>query len=232
MGGESALIRAGKSSHKQRATRIPDMTIIREHTIAANSGWGTRMDRGQTLRLTATGPLSLVCFNAADLTERFDQARTKVYNMRLWITAGEQLFSKLNNPLMTMASDGFAGLGRHDLQYGMCGAAVLAQASRAGTPQRYAHLRGKPVPDHGCLENLTAALRPWSIEAAHIPMPLTLFQHTEIDTASGAIHPVPTHPAEPVSVELRAEMDLVVAVSTCPALEARPGPGTATAELA
>lgn len=203
------------------------MRAIGEATIAANSGWSASVASGRTLRLTAASGLSLVCFNAADVGERFDQARTKVYNMRLWITAGEQLFSKLNNPMLTMTVDGFAGIGRHDLQYGMCSAAVLARAAAEGEPQRYAHLKGKAVPAHGCLENLATALRPWGIEQERIPMPLNLFQHTEIDTASGVIRPVPTRPPQPVSVELRAAMDLVVAVSACPDLDTAPGYGQA-----
>ena len=55
-------------------------------------------------------------------------------------------------------------------------------------------------------------------------MPLNLFRHTEIDTDTGAIRPLPIRPRVPTVVELRAEMGLVVAVSVCPDLEA-PGAG-------
>src|SRR5262245_57078572 len=96
------------------------MKVLRDDMIANNSGWAAAVGKGQVVRVTAASVVSLVCFNAHDLTEGFDQARTKVYNMRLWITAGEQLFSKLNNPMMTVIVDGFAGIGRHDLQLGMC----------------------------------------------------------------------------------------------------------------
>lgn len=203
------------------------MKTLREDTIAANSGWAARLDKGQTLRISASSGVSLVCFNASDLTERFDQARTKVYNMRLWITAGEQLFSKLNNPMMAMTADDFAGTGRHDLQYGMCSGPVLAEASADGTPARYAHMKGRPAPGHGCQESLAAALKAWPIPPERIPMPLNLFQHTEIDTASGVIRPLPIRPAAPASVDLRAMMDLVVALATCPDLEATGGNGSA-----
>ena len=205
------------------------MTTLRDDTIAPNCGWAARMAGGYTLRISAAGGVSLVCFNAADLTERFDQARTKVYNMRLWITAGEQLFSKLNNPMMAMVADGFAGIGRHDLQYGMCSGPLLARAAAEGVPARYAHMKGRPAPVHGCHESLAAALQPWGIPPERIPMPLNLFQHTEIDTASGTIRPRPVRPTTPATVDLRAMMDLVVAVATCPDLEAPSGGGTARA---
>jgi uncharacterized protein YcgI (DUF1989 family) len=196
------------------------MTTIREHEIATNTGWATELGKGKVLRVTAMTGVALVCFNARDLTERFDQARSKVYNMRIWIGAGEQLFSKLNNPMMTMVADGFAPEGRHDLQYGMTSRQVLAVAAREGTPARWTHLKGRAVPDHGCNENLAAALAPWRIAAHDVPMPLNLFQHTEIDTATGEIRPLSLRPSRPVSVDLRAEMDLVVALSACLDLEA------------
>ena len=196
------------------------MKTIAEIELATNSGWARALAKGEILRVTGMTGAAVVCFNAHDLKERFDQARTKVYNMRIWIGAGEQLFSKLNNPMMTIVADGFAADGRHDLQYGMTSRDVLARAAREGVPARWAHLKGKPVPGHGCLESLASALQPWGIAAHEVPMPLNLFQHTEIDTASGAIRPLPVRPARPVAVDLRAEMDLVVAVSACLDLEA------------
>ena len=197
-----------------------DMTTIADFELVTNTGWARALAKGEVLRITGMTGAAVVCFNAHDLKERFDQARTKVYNMRIWIGAGEQLFSKLNNPMMTIVADGFAADGRHDLQYGMTSRDVLARAAREGVPARWAHLKGKAVPEHGCLENLAAALAPWGIAAHEIPMPLNLFQHTEIDTASGAIRPLPLRPRKPVAVDLRAEMDLVVAVSACLDLEA------------
>jgi uncharacterized protein YcgI (DUF1989 family) len=187
------------------------MRTTTEIELAPNTGWATVLKTGQIARISAMTRVAVVCFNADDLTERFDQARTKVYNMRIWISAGEQLYSKLNNPMMTMIADGFAPEGRHDLQFGTCSRAV--------------GLGGASVAGHGCQENLAEALRPWGIAAYEIPMPLNLFAHTEIDTASGAIEPSSMRPSKPVAVELRAEMDLVLALSACLDHEA-PGSGS------
>ena len=83
--------------------------------VAPNTGWAGHMGAGETLRLTAMTIIDFAAFNAADPTERFDQARTKVYNMNIFLTAGHKVMSKLNNHMMTMTEDGFAGLGTHDL---------------------------------------------------------------------------------------------------------------------
>ena len=175
-----------------------------EHELIGVTGWAASLEKGQLLSVTAKSCVSVVCFNARDLTERFDQARTKVYNMRLWVSAGEQLFSKLNNPMMSFVTDDFAGTGRHDLQLAMCSA---------------------------CHDNLAAVLKPWGIAAHQIPMPLNLFRATTIDTASGAIRPLPVRPQRPVMVAFRAEMDLVVAAATCPDLEAPPGARSARVRI-
>ena len=196
------------------------MRTIADVELAANSGWAGAVGKGEVVRITAMTGVGVVAFNAGDLTERFDQARTKVYNMRIWMSEGEQMFTKLNNPMMTMIADGFAGEGRHDLQYGMTSREVLRIAAETGQPTRWAHLEGRVVPDHGCLENFVEALRPWGIAASDVPMPLNLFQHAEIDTATGAIMPTRLRPEKPVAVDLRAEMDLVVGISACLDFEA------------
>ena len=165
------------------------MINIGEIEIARNSAWAAEVQAGQVLRVTARSGVSLVAFNRKDPSERFDQARTKVYNMKLWLEPGDKLFSKLNNPMLTVVSDGFAPIGRHDLQLGMCA---------------------------GCLDSLAAALAPWRISADVIPMPLNAFQHAAVDVVSGAIAPTSVRPSSPMCLELKADIDLIVAAAACP----------------
>jgi uncharacterized protein YcgI (DUF1989 family) len=196
------------------------MKILRDDHVPANSGWGAEMKQGQVLRFTAMTIIDFVCFNAHNLTERFDQARTKVYNMKIWISTGDKLFSKLNNPMMTILEDQFAGKGLHDLQYGTCSGPRFARAKEEGRLNQYHHGHDMPIPDHGCWENLQAGLKPWKIRPEEIPSPLNVFQHVVIDTATGEIKHSPIRPGAPIRVDLRAEMDLVVAASACPDLAA------------
>lgn len=171
------------------------MTAVAEIELGAAGSAALEMRAGQVLAITAQGGVSLVAFNARDLGERFDQARTKVYNMKLWLEPGDKLFSKLNNPMMTVAEDGFRPYGRHDLQLGHC----LGDSDGA----------------IACLEGLVRALAPWSIPAHAIPMALNAFQTCEVDVASGAIKPAAVHLPLPVTLTLKAEMDLVVAIAQC-----------------
>ncbi len=199
------------------------MNIVTAHTAPPNTGWAAHMKTGQVLRLTAMTIIDFVAFNADDLAERFDQARTKVYNMKIFVTAGDKLFSKLNNPMMTMIVDGFKGTGSHDLQFGMCGRARHRLAHAEGRLGEYLHGDAIRTPDHGCAENLTAALAPFGIPYNDIPSPLNLFQNMEIDPATGAMKRTQVRPAAPVDVEFLAGMDLLVAYSACPDLASPTG---------
>ncbi len=196
------------------------MNIISEDHVPANSGWGREMAKGQILRLTAKTIIDFVCFNQHNLKERLDQARTKVYNMKLWISTDDVLYSKFNNPMMTILEDQFAGKGYHDLQYGTCSGPRFARAREEGRLDQYHHGDDIPIPDHGCWENLIDGFSAWNIPPEYIPSPLNVFQHVDIDTKTGQINHTPNRPKDPIYVDFRAEMDLAVAASACPDMAA------------
>ena len=196
------------------------MKIISDEFVPANSGWGAPMKKGQILRRTAKTIIDFACINLHNVDERFDQARTKVYNMKLWITTGDILYSKLNNPMMTITEDQFAGMGYHDLQYGTCSGPRYARAKEEGRLNQYHHGDDIPVPSRGCWENLIDGFSKWEVPPEHIPSPLNIFQHVDIDTTTGEIKHTPNRPENPIYVDFRAEMDLAVAASACPDLAA------------
>lgn len=202
------------------------MNIIQQDHVAANSGWSGEMAAGQVLRFSAETIIDFVCFNRHDLTERFDQARTKVYNMKIWISEGDTLFSKLNNPMMTIITDQFRGEGTHDLQEGTCSGPRYQLAAEEGRLDQYHHGDVIEIPDRGCWENLQSVLvDAYGVAREDIPSPLNIFQNMKIDTATGEMQHTPVRPAKLEYVEFRAEMDLVVAASACPDLAAPGGRG-------
>src|SRR3954447_20310706 len=106
--------------------------IIQQATIPPNSGMAFEMARGQHLRVYGTTIADMVAFNRHDLRERFDQARTKTYNSKIWISSGDALMTKANNPLLVITVDGYADQGTHDLQKGMCSGTRFQRAAREG----------------------------------------------------------------------------------------------------
>jgi len=193
--------------------------MVQEASIDRNTGWACELKKGQVLRVVGTTIADLVAFNRHDLTERFDQARTKVYNRKIFISTGDVLMTKFNNPLLTIVEDTYQE-GTHDLQHGMCSRSRFDLAAREGRLAQY-YFRDIPpeeLPDHGCWENLIEALKPWKIPRHDIPSPLNLFQTVDIDTQTGLMVNSTTRPKPGTYVEFRAEMDCIIAISSCPDL--------------
>ena len=78
-----------------------------------------KLKKGQRLRIAGKSIVDFVAFNLHDLIESFDQARTKTNQVKIFISKGDILYSKRNNPMLTIVEDTFTE-GRHDLQKGMC----------------------------------------------------------------------------------------------------------------
>ncbi|MFB3122750.1 MAG: DUF1989 domain-containing protein, partial [Candidatus Binatia bacterium] len=55
-----------------------------EETVPYNTGWVGELKKGQVIRIAATTTVDFVAFDRQNLRERFDQARTKVYNMKIF----------------------------------------------------------------------------------------------------------------------------------------------------
>src|SRR5258708_36566384 len=94
------------------------MAVLETRMVEKNSGAAVVVKKGQRLRITGKSIVDFVAFNLHDLTERFDQARTKTNQVKIFISTGEVLYSKRNNPMLTIIEDTFTE-GRNDLQKGM-----------------------------------------------------------------------------------------------------------------
>jgi uncharacterized protein YcgI (DUF1989 family) len=193
------------------------MKKVLEKHLPYNTGWAGEIKQGQMLRITATTTVDFVCFRLANLKERFDQARTKVYNGKIFITTGDKLMGRNNQHMMTIVENANRE-GTHDLQKGMCSGYRFQLAKKEGRLREYYHrdYKEEEIPDHGCYENLSRALDPYGIAPEDIPSPFNLNQHMIIDGKTGKMEHT-TVRAKPGSyVEFRAEMDLLVALSACP----------------
>ncbi len=190
-----------------------------EITIAANSGAAFTVTRAQRFRVYGTTIADFVAFDAHDLRNRFDQARTKTYNSTIYVTRGHTLMTKSNDPLLRVVEDTFVE-GTHDLQKGMCSGARFRKAAAEGRVAEY-YNREIPLaelPDHGCWENLSRALEPHGISAEDIPSPYNLFQTLSLDLPGGRLGNTSIRPKPGTYVEFEALRDTLVAISACPDL--------------
>jgi uncharacterized protein YcgI (DUF1989 family) len=169
--------------------------------IEPKSAVALTIARGQTLRVTdldGTQVADLVAFNSAKLSERFSQGCTRAYNDKANVVIGDRLYSNANNVMFTVADD---TVGVHDMLFMPCSRFLF---------ENVFGVSGKT----GCRDHLFAALEPYGIEWEAIIDPFNVFMNTAIDDEQRMrIFRAPSRPGD--HFDLRAEMDLVVAVSAC-----------------
>lgn len=185
------------------------MKLLEIIEIPSDEGRALIVEKGESIRIISPWHVDLVLFDAHNLSERFNQARTKVNQGKIYVSEGDRLYSKSNKVLATITKDTY---GKHDLQYGMCSAWVYKNVSHIA---RFAQQKRGSVPDHGCWESLAKPLEKWGIRPEDIPDPLNVFQTVEIDSM-GNMELIPIDLAPDQYLELRMEMDVLVAASPCP----------------
>jgi uncharacterized protein YcgI (DUF1989 family) len=206
-------------------SREGEMKVLHDKTVRVNSGHAWEMKKGQRVRITFQSIVDFVVFNRDNLQERFDQARTKANQGKIYLSNGDQLLSKVNNPMMTIVEDTFKGT--HDLQYGMCSeCSYTTRWNRRHLPpwnKLYPEAGitcREDLPLWGCYENIMTALQNYPIIPLDIPAPLNIGQHMELDQKGNLIWAVFAKHKElfdPVPhIDLRAEMNCLCAASCDP----------------
>lgn len=196
------------------------MRIISESVIKSNTGKTFVVKKGQNIRVIGESTADCVVFNLHNVRERFDQARTKVDQGKIYVTTGDVLISKYNNVMMTIVEDTYNGT--HDMEKGMCSASFYKKWGEqifkiyGGVWKRLGRKRGA-APKHGCWENLAKALRPHGVAKEDVPSPLNIFQTMVINAKTGTMRYAMTRPRPGGDhMDLRAEMDCLVGISACP----------------
>lgn len=142
----------------------------------------------------------LVAFCATDKTERFSPGNTRKLNNAYTIGQGAVLFSTKCRPLLTIVED---SVGCNDLLFSSC--------SPYDYPIRFGALNHS-----NCLAALSEVLGPYGVPEYLIPDPLNIFQNTFLDLSTGGMETIPPRSQAGSHMLLRAEVDLLVAVSACP----------------
>jgi len=204
------------------------MVLFGEIVIQYNTGKAFIIRKGQRICIAAESIVDYIAFNADNLKERFDQATTKGYNGRIFISSGNSIYSNYHNPMMTILKDTYKG--HHDLQYTMCSKRFYDkhyELFKAGDQAIVETFGGwikvdkrEDLPDHGCLENFIEALDGYNIDPEYIPNPFDMFQNSKVIGPSGklmaASKDIPSRAGKPFQIEMRAEINCLVALSACP----------------
>jgi len=184
--------------------------------IPAGTAKAVTLSQGQTLRiinLEGKQVADFIAYNAGDLREALSTMHTLVSLGRLFPTVGDRLRSNRRRPIAEIVRD---DTGRHDMLIAAC------------DPWRYEY--DFNVTGHrSCSDNYLEALADWHIERHQLPHPVNFFQNMAYPDGRVRFGESLAKPAD--TVELRALIDLVAAVSACP-MDLNPISGYTTRPLA
>jgi len=175
--------------------------VIQHETIPGGWYWSAVLLRGQTLRVVNTAgssSVSALLWNAHEPSDRFNAADTVKVQWTVRVGAGLLLLSDMGRAMASITGDSGA---RHDLLAG--GSTAASNARRYGPGTR-----------RNTRDNFLLAAAKHGLDRRDIPPCLTLFADVRTDANERlAWHGTG---AAGDAVDLRAEMDLLVALSNCP----------------
>ena len=210
---ESHLLRAAPQVYEPIGANAQKRSLVEDFVIPTRSGRAWDVPACHVCRLSITeGPqvLDVNIWNRRDPRERFWAARTRQF-YGAHVTTGDRLWSALPflRPLCTIVADSIAygidedGAGCHDLLGTRCDPYVNQLLS--GTAY-----------DFHCHSNLVRAIAPFGLTEFDVHDVINVFQVTGLrrDDERYFIKPSPARIGD--HFELFAEIDLLMAASTCP----------------
>jgi urea carboxylase-associated protein 1 len=178
--------------------------IIHDEIVPARAPWLHEVKAGQTLRivdLEGNQAVDFLIYSAADDAERYSAQDTVAAQGNLFLRKGAVLRSNEGNAMMTIAQ---SQVEYHDTIGGAC--------SCESNTLRYGH---HTKAQHACVENFLEANLTQGRGKRDIVSNINFFMNVPVE-ADGALGIVDGISAPGLSLDLRAEMDVIVVVSNCP----------------
>ncbi|MGI8931516.1 MAG: DUF1989 domain-containing protein [Sphingomicrobium sp.] len=181
------------------------------HEIEPRTGVAFPLDKGQ--RLTVIDPqgqqvADLLAYNRGDVGEAISSGRTLDYASRIYLTTGDPLYSNRSNVMLRIVED---DVGKHDF--------LLTPCSK----DTFRIIYGDTDPHRGCFGNLAAALAPYGVSEDQIPTAFNCFMNVFVDGATGELRVDPPLSKAGDRMVFEAEMDLVIGLTACSALQSNNG---------
>ena len=171
--------------------------------VPPHRGRAVKLSNGQALQIVNTHGTQVVdtwCFNADDMKEFMSMEHHRAVTQSLFPAEGDLLYSNRRRPILCLEVD--TSPGRHDTLIAACDV------------HRYVLLGCNSYHDN-CTDNLHAALTHIGLRADECPGPLNLWMNIPItDTGKTEWGTPLSKPGD--FVVLRALMDCIVVMSTCP----------------
>jgi urea carboxylase-associated protein 2 len=183
---------------------------VHSELLPGARNWSFIIRRGFTLRLTdrkGGANCSALFFNAHEKLERYNMADTLKAQHTAYLTKGHVCYSDMGRILMSISED---SCGWHDT---ICGVSNAAQVRRQYGEARYQEHRN--AFHRNGRELFLIELGKWGLGRRDLVANVNFFSKVTVD-AEGRMRFHPDHSAAGDFVDLRAEMDTLVVLNTCP----------------
>jgi hypothetical protein len=179
--------------------------VLSDEIVPARAPWGAVLTRGQVLRIVdveGRQGVDFLCYNATDPLERYHAPNTIKRARTLALTTGHAFYSDIARPMMTIVAD---TVGHHDTIGGCCSA-----------PSNEMLYGVKSVP--GCRENFLTALSRYGLGRRDIVPNLNFFANVPVRQGNALSDLVFEDSLSRAGdyLDIRAEMDVICAISNCP----------------
>jgi len=189
---------------------IPKDRLLLEEEIPGGAMWSHVLHRHQTLRLTDVdggANASVLLYNRDLLSERYNMPDTLKSQHTAFLTKGVVLCSDMGRILCSITED---TVGWHDTLTGVADAALVK--SKYGDKSYQEARNGYHRSGRDCLLN---ELAKWGLGARDL-VPNANFFSKVVSDAEGKLSYVSGHSKAGSFVDLRAEMNVLVVLTTCP----------------
>ncbi len=179
-------------------------TVTHDIVVPARAPWLHHVPAGATLRivdLEGNQAVDFLLYAAADDAERYSAQDTIAAQGNLFLRTGSVLRSSEGRAMMTIVA---SAVDYHDTIGGAC--------SCESNTLRYGH---HTKSQHACVENFLEANLTEGRGKRDIVSNINFFMNVPVE-ADGALGIVDGISAPGLTVDLRAEMDVIVVVSNCP----------------
>jgi urea carboxylase-associated protein 2 len=200
------VIQAADVTRMSQAT----MNTLFEESLAPGGTWSHVLKRGTVLRITdveGRANVGAIMYNWESPAERYNMPDTLKAQHIARLTRGNVLYSDMGRILCSIVDD---TLGWHDPLSG-CANAALVRA-KYGEARYQEHRNGF---HRNALDDFTIELAKYGLGARDMAAPVNFFSKVVV-SADGSMRFVPRHSSPGAFVELRAEMNVLLVLNTCP----------------
>jgi urea carboxylase-associated protein 2 len=192
------------------APTLDPARIVHQDTLPGARYWSFIIRRGYCLRLTDSeggANCSALFYNAHEKLERYNMADTLKAQHTACLTKGHVCYSDMGRVLMSIIDD---SCGWHDT---LCGVSDAAQVKAQYGEHAYQEYRNEFY--RNGRELFLIELEKWGLDRRDLVANINFFSRVTADD-NGNMQFHLDHSAPGSHVDLRAEMDTLVVLTTCP----------------